>query len=468
MRVMLEETIPPTTSNVFTRFIQRVGVDRAILFTLLGRFWNSIANVFSIFVISRFLSIEEQGYYYTFGSVIGLQVFFELGLAFVIMQSASHERARLIWNDEGLLEGATGSRARLASLLRLATAWYGVISVFFALCAIPAGIYFFAAQKNIVVNISWGIPWVWLVVVTAGNLNLSPQLAFIEGCGQVAEVAFVRVLQGMIGMACFWTALVCGLKLYSVPIMGSASLLVGVYWLFLRRGRFIKDIWCSFQRAVTINWLSEIWPFQWRIALSWLSGYFIFQLFTPVLFAFHGPAVAGRMGMSITVTGAITTVALAWVTTKSPTFGKFAALRQIKALDELFFKSFRQAIWISGGFVSLLVAGIFSLNSVHFAYSERVLQPLPFTLLSVTAFVNVIISAEAIYLRSFREEPFLPVSLLNGALIGTSTYFLGRYSGVTEMMAGYLLINTFVGLGMGTWILSKKRGQWHKEFSKCG
>lgn len=33
-----------------------------------------------------------------------------------------------------------------------------------------------------------------------------------------------------------------------------------------------------------VSWKTEIWPLQWRIALSWLSGYFIFQLFTPILF----------------------------------------------------------------------------------------------------------------------------------------------------------------------------------------
>lgn len=462
---MSEATAHAAQSGIVTRLMQRIGIDRAILFTLLGRFWNSIANVVSIFIITRFLSIEEQGYYYTFGSVIGLQVFFELGLAFVIMQSASHERARLSWNELGLLEGDSDSRARLASLLRLATAWYGVISILFALCAVPAGIFFFSGQKAVV--ISWVVPWVWLVIVTAGNLNLSPQLAFIEGCGQVAEVALVRVLQGVVGTASFWVALGCGLKLYSVPLMGTVSLIVGVYWLCFRKWRFIKDVWRAFKPANSIKWLDEIWPFQWRIALSWLAGYFIFQLFTPVLFAFHGPAAAGRMGMSVTVTGAVSTIALAWVTTKSPLFGKHAALRQIKELDSIFFKSFRQAIGISSFFVCLLLAGVIALNAAHSAYSERILQPFPFGLLSAATFINVIISAEAIYLRSFREEPFLLVSLVNGTLIGTSTYFLGRYSGVTEMVAGYLLINTVVGLGMGTWIMNKKRNQWHKEFSRC-
>ncbi len=45
-----------------------------------------------------------------------------------------------------------------------------------------------------------------------------------------------------------------------------------------------------------ISWRREVWPFQWKIAVSWLCDYFIFQLFTPVLFAFRGPVEAGQDG----------------------------------------------------------------------------------------------------------------------------------------------------------------------------
>jgi hypothetical protein len=34
-----------------------------------------------------------------------------------------------------------------------------------------------------------------------------------------------------------------------------------------------------------IDWWKEVWPFQWRIAISYACGFFIFQLFNPVLFS---------------------------------------------------------------------------------------------------------------------------------------------------------------------------------------
>ena len=38
---------------------------------------------------------------------------------------------------------------------------------------------------------------------------------------------------------------------------------------------------------------------QWKIAISWTSGYLAFQLFTPLLFRYQNATVAGQMGMTI-------------------------------------------------------------------------------------------------------------------------------------------------------------------------
>src|SRR3984893_14237297 len=72
-----------------------LGLDRAVGFTILARFWSSAAGLVTVALIARFLSPAEQGYYYTFGSLVAMQMVFELGFSFVILQLASHERALL-------------------------------------------------------------------------------------------------------------------------------------------------------------------------------------------------------------------------------------------------------------------------------------------------------------------------------------------------------------------------------------
>lgn len=60
----------------FKLFIKdKIGIDRAIFYTLLNRTLSISTAVFTIVFIIKFLSSDQQGYYYTFGSIVALQVF---------------------------------------------------------------------------------------------------------------------------------------------------------------------------------------------------------------------------------------------------------------------------------------------------------------------------------------------------------------------------------------------------------
>src|ERR1700760_3332393 len=86
---------------------RKLGLNRAILFTTMARGWSSFAGLITVLLIARFLSPPEQGYYYTFGSLVALQIVFELGFSFVILQLASHERAHLTLSSDGRVTGDT-------------------------------------------------------------------------------------------------------------------------------------------------------------------------------------------------------------------------------------------------------------------------------------------------------------------------------------------------------------------------
>src|SRR5580698_175793 len=142
------------------RWIRRVlGVDRAIGFTVLARFWSSAAGLVTIALIARFLSPAEQGYYYTFGSLVALQIVFELGFSFVILQMASHERAHLAISSDYVISGDPTAHARLASVLQKSVRWYSIAAVLMAALLIPVGWYFFASHRHAGQAVSWQLPW---------------------------------------------------------------------------------------------------------------------------------------------------------------------------------------------------------------------------------------------------------------------------------------------------------------------
>src|SRR5215471_3946160 len=120
-----------------------LGLDRAVGFTVLARVWSSSAGLVTVALIARFLSPAEQGYYYTFGSLVAMQMVFELGFSFVILQLASHERAQLSISSRYELTADTIAHAMLASVIPTSVRWYSVAAALLALTLPPVGFYFF-------------------------------------------------------------------------------------------------------------------------------------------------------------------------------------------------------------------------------------------------------------------------------------------------------------------------------------
>lgn len=447
------------------RFLRRFGIDRAVGYTLLSRGWAAGAGFVNLFLITRLLSREQQGFYYTFGSILALTVFFELGLGYVLMQFASHERARLEWTAEGTLEGDPEAKARLASLLRMSLLWYTVMGLLILATLLPAGLYFFGvhAPKNVIID--WQKPWVWVVLLTSVSLSLTPLFSIIEGCGLVAEIISLQFVQNVLGSLVNWFVLWHHGALYAAPLGNTLALLWTLYWLWRTKRPLLRDLASTAKLGGGISWRREIWPFQWRMAVSGASGYFIFQLFNPILFAYHGAVAAGQMGLCLNVMAAISGISLGWISTKSATFGALIAKRDFAQMDRLFFPCLWQS-WavVCLGALCFWLGGSY-LHAIHHRLSLRILDPLPLGLLVLTAVVNHLIFAQALYLRAHKQEPFLWLSVTGACLVGALSYLLGRPFGPTGMMAGYFAVTLIVGLGAGSWVFLRKREEWHRRSS---
>ncbi len=336
-----------------TRLVKSVGIDRSIAYTILGKGFQILAGPVTLILIAHFLSPSAQGFYYTFSSVVSLQMFFELGLSLVILQFASHEKASLNWTEYGTLEGILLNKQRLASLLKLCIKWYGIIAILMVAVLLPTGIWFLGSNKS-AIDVQWQLPWVFVVTSTGGVLFLNSLLSFLEGCGLVAEISRMRLFQGLLGNFFLWSGFAFNANLFTAAVPNLVGIIVISTWLFTKYRYFLLDlIHCSRQKVIhesssaTISWQKEIFPLQWRIALTWLSGYFIFYLFTPVLFAFYGPAVAGKMGMSLGITNSIVGLSISWMSTKSSPIGSLIYAKKYRELYQLFFPNLWQSVGVS-------------------------------------------------------------------------------------------------------------------------
>lgn len=438
----------------------RVGVDKPIAFTILARGWASAAGLVTVALIARFLSPAEQGYYYTFGSLIALQIVFELGFSFVILQMASHERAHLAISAKGVIDGNEIAHARLASVLQKTVRWYSAAALFLASFLLIAGYRFFSAHEHAGDNVHWQFPWYAAALAATFTFQLDPILSFMEGCGFIAHVARLRFAQAAAGSTLAWLALVThhGLLAPAMMITGNAG--VAAFWL-IRHRALLLPLLRHDPGEHRISWMKEVWPFQWRIAVSWLCGYFIFQLYNPVLFAYRGAVAAGQMGMSLTLANSLSSVAISWINTKAAPFGAMIARKQFVQLDRLFFQALKQSVAVCGLGAFTIWIAVTYMSSAHIRFAHRLLDPAPLGILLFSAMLNIVVSAEALYLRAHKQEKFLFNSVLGAILVGLSTYLLGRAYGAMGMVTGSLFIGLFIGLPLGTYTFFKYRRIWH-------
>jgi hypothetical protein len=440
-------------------FPHYIGLDRAIAFTVLGRLVQGLGSVGTVLLIVHFLTAAEQGYYYALWSLVALQSVFELGFSFVVLQVAAHERAHLEFHLDGTITGSATAHFRLASVLQRAVRWYAFAALLMGVALLVGGMHFFAIRHEP------GMPNIWLgplrvtVFACAVTFSIGPVLSFLEGCGQVAQVARMRFFQSTVSVALAWTAMLTHHGLYAPAMVLIGQGLVASILLYSRRRLLIPLLRLDVAQN-GICWGREVWPFQWKIAVSWLCDYFIFQLFTPVLFAFRGPVEAGRMGLSMSIVTQMSTMMLAWMTTKAAPFGNLIARKDVQELDRMFFRTLRQSISLFAAGSVMILWGVVIAPYVIPKLSQRI-EPWPiFLLLLLTALGSHVVQSEAIYLRAHKCEPFLIQSVVIASSTAACVFVLAKLSGAWGVTIAYFLVLGVAGVASATVIFFTKRSQW--------
>lgn len=439
---------------------RKFGIDRAIGYSSLAKIIQATGGVLTMFFIALSLSSTEQGYYYTFSSLLAVQIFFDLGVNFTISQYVAHEFAFLQEDIDGLLIGDKRYLSRLSSLLRLFSKWYLVASLLLLIILLITGYSFF--EKNGVQTINWKLPWVLLIISTSLNLLISPYISFLEGLGKVKDIALMRLVAQIIQILVVWGVLLCDGKLFALGLSSLALFLVSLLFIWINSRNIFKQL-----TSVVINekvaYKTEIFPFQWRIALSCISGYLIFQIFNPVLFAFSGPIVAGQMGMTLTVLNGILALTMSWTSTKAPFWSVYISRKEYDLLNISFHNTLNNSILVCSVCLILFSLFLSGLSFWDFSLSERFLPFNLILLLMITFLCNSIINVWATYLRCHKKEPFLLQAVIVGVLCCISTFLLGKYQGVDGIVIGYTVITLIISFPLSYMIFEKNKKMYQYE-----
>ena len=450
------------------RFLRKIGIDKAIAYSSGSRIVAGITGVVTVFLIAIFLTGEEQGYYFTFGSLLALQVFFELGLSSIMTQYVAHECSHLELGSDYQYIGEDFYISRLSSLVHFCVKWYSVLSVVVFVFLIITGYCFFTFfNGDVTYDVDWLRPWVVICIATAIKLFQSPLSSIYMGLGYVKEVSMITFYQQIVQPVTIWLFLILGFKLYAIGIGYLLSCLLWFYLVYrVNLHKLTSSLW---REKITerVEYFKEIFPFQWKIAVSWISGYFIYQLFNPVLFATEGAVVAGQMGLTISVLSTIQSFSNSWITTKVPLFSKYIALKQYNQLDNVYNKTNIQMSMIC---LALLIAFIMFVLGLKITgisvgdsiIGERFLGILPTILMSIAIFSNIWLTSWGIYLRCHKQEPLLVFSVTSGIMCCLSTVGLGNLWGLMGITTGYCIIMV-LSIPWAYHIYVKCKKEWHDE-----
>jgi len=231
--------------------IQRIsGIDSAVFYTVSARIVQGLGGIIAVYFIAKYLSVNEQGYYYTFGSILALQVFFELGLSTIITQYTSKYFNGLKIADKKLI-GDHKQMSYLASILLLSINWFTAAAfLLFVILSISGGYFFVKTQKD---EVEWFYPWIMTCLSTSLVLLTVPFISFITGLNKIkytSKLTFWQYLVQLVFMIVFFTL---DFGLYARPvsmIISTASIFLLLFKsqyfkvvldLIKKKNRFISD-----------------------------------------------------------------------------------------------------------------------------------------------------------------------------------------------------------------------------------
>lgn len=401
-----------------------------VLHGFLSRAAQTAVSLGSAALVVWLLPGTEQGYYWAMAGLGGLAQVGELALTQVVLQTAAHHAAR-------------GEHAQLARFWRSARLFAAVINATAALVILACGFALLGTHAA-APGTDWPLVWVTFVAALAACQTLGPRIGFVEGAVSIADSwkfqGRLEVLSGAVLLA----ALLLGAGLWSLPVYAAARLALILGWLAVRRDVFPRDGagWMS-----AAEWRRDLWPYQWKIAVTAVTSFLIYRAFTPIVFATIGPEAAARFGLSLAVMGSWLSITVAWPSSQTARIGALASQQKVDEL-RLVFRDLagRSTAFAAGGALLILVL-LWAIDRAGVPFAARSAGFAATALLLGSAVLHHVGLCASVLLRSGREDPLLPYSV-GGSLITVAALWYAAATGDLAAVAAAYFACACLGLLM--------------------
>lgn len=419
--------------------------------TAINQLWKLISGPLVLFFVPAYLTAEVQGYWYTFISLAALAVFADMGFSSVLLLFSAHEFAHLEFGSDKKLSGSVQHLDRLATLWRFAMKWSMVMAFAVFPLVLAVGYLILSGKGS---SVEWALPWFIYGVASVFVFINSMALSFIEGCDSVGDVQRIRFQISVITVSTTLLFLYFGADLYALAFSLLAGAVSGAGIILYRYKSLFEQLNKEAMNK-THPWFKEIMPLIWRYAVSWVSGYFIFSVFTPVAFHYYGAIEAGQVGLSMAVCMAIFGFSNIWISTITPKMNIYVAQQNYKELNDIFFRHLRFAVVTYALGVAVLFVIVCYLGG-YISFADRLVSPVSLLMVSMGWLFQLVISSFAVYMRAYKSEPLVLVSLVNGVYVGSVTLWASELLPFDYFFAGFL--SAYLLIAPWVFIVFKKNG----------
>lgn len=401
--------------------------------TALNQIWKLFSSPLLLILLPIYLTPEAQGYWYTFISMAALAVFADMGFSAVLLLFSAHEFAHLSFNDRKILIGQEANLIRMATLFMFAARWSATMAFITFPIVLLIGFYILDSKQS---TADWKLPW---LIYGASSILVffnSMLLSFIEGCDSVSDAQKIRFQTSIATFASTFILLILGAGLYALAISLLAGAITSSLLIFKKYKNMIFQL---YKKGLVEHhpWRQETLPLIWRFAISWISGYFIFSIFTPIAFHYYGAIEAGKVGLSMAVCTAVFGISNIWITAITPKMNIHVAQNNYLALNSEFKRSLCMATLTY--FLGIL-AFIFAFKALknHVPLIDRLVSIDAFLMISLGWLAQLIINSLAIYMRTHKKEPLVIVSVTNGIYVCISTILAAAYLPFEYFFIGFI------------------------------
>lgn len=409
-------------------------INRNIRYVLLNQLFRLMYGPILLLLIPKFLTGEEQGYWFTITSLAALVTLADLGFSNIILQFAAHEFAFLHHDENNSISGSKENLLKLSSLFKFTLKWVtGIVLLVFP-CIMLISFFVLSSKHTLV---SWGFPWLIFNVASILILFNNTILAFIEGCDSVGDTHKIRLLSAFVLTLIIFPLLVGNFKIYSLAIAYLVSAIVGFFIIFYRYGNMLRILLYQ-AKLLNYNWRQRIIPLISRYSVSWISGYIIFQLFTPIAFSSYGSIMAGKVGISLALWMAAFSLSNSWMVSVTPQINILISMGNYPELNRLFIRNLFLSIltYLLGVVVFWIIYFVLKTN-LYLVFLDRFVGIKGMIFLSSAWFFQLIINAMALYMRSHKEEPLMVISFVSALYVIITTYGMSKFYGFDYYFCGY-------------------------------